>query len=182
MRINYSAKCGILWSCNSFCIDSEFARRRIIPFQQWSLAQAGTATSTSHRRWLLLLLFCLSGIWSDMLYVELWAVCDTRHTSCSTSKTSRKETVSWFYLTTMSIEMTSTTGVRLSWNVWPSSRIEATRTVVPVSALYTPLKNRQDLPPVLYEPVTCKSPCRAILNPYWWETTHFLSRFSTNSS
>ncbi|KAG5641165.1 GTPase-activating protein S23 [Asterophora parasitica] len=57
-------------------------------------------------------------------------------------------------------------GVRLSWNVWPSSRIEATRTVVPISALYTPLKLREDLPPVLYEPVACKPPCRAILNPY----------------
>ncbi|KAK9898719.1 hypothetical protein P389DRAFT_141717 [Cystobasidium minutum MCA 4210] len=57
-------------------------------------------------------------------------------------------------------------GVRLSWNVWPSSRIEATRIVVPIAALYTPLKAREDLPPVLYEPVTCKPPCRAILNPY----------------
>ncbi|KAG1718205.1 hypothetical protein EDB19DRAFT_1800806 [Suillus lakei] len=53
-------------------------------------------------------------------------------------------------------------GVRLSWNVWPSSRIEATRTVVPISALYTPLKQREDLPPVLYEPVTCKPPCRKL--------------------
>lgn len=59
-------------------------------------------------------------------------------------------------------------GVRLSWNVWPSSRIEATRTVVPISALYTPLKIREDLPPVAYEPVACKAPCRAILNPYWY--------------
>ena len=59
-------------------------------------------------------------------------------------------------------------GVRLSWNVWPSSRIEANRTVVPIAALYLPLKQRDDLPPVLYEPVTCKStPCRAVLNPYW---------------
>ncbi|KAF9010130.1 copii coat protein [Cyathus striatus] len=49
-------------------------------------------------------------------------------------------------------------GVRLSWNVWPSSRIEATRTVVPISALYNPLKVREDLPPVLYEPVACKPP------------------------
>ncbi|KAI0761319.1 copii coat protein [Trametes elegans] len=57
-------------------------------------------------------------------------------------------------------------GVRLSWNVWPSSRIEATRTVVPISALYTPLKPRDDLPEILYEPVTCKPPCRAVLNPY----------------
>ncbi|PWN44809.1 putative SEC23 [Ceraceosorus guamensis] len=57
-------------------------------------------------------------------------------------------------------------GVRLSWNVWPSSKVEATRTVVPISALYTPLKEREDLPPVMYEPVTCKPPCRAVLNPY----------------
>ncbi|KAF8267542.1 protein transporter SEC23 [Lactarius quietus] len=58
-------------------------------------------------------------------------------------------------------------GVRCSWNVWPSSRIEANRTVVPIAALYIPLKQRDDLPPVLYEPVTCKStPCRAVLNPY----------------
>ena len=31
-------------------------------------------------------------------------------------------------------------GVRLSWNVWPSSRLEATRMVVPLASLYTPLK------------------------------------------
>src|ERR1700677_5071478 len=47
-------------------------------------------------------------------------------------------------------------GVRFSWNCWPSSRIEANRTVVPIAALYTALKPREDLPPVLYEPVTCK--------------------------
>ena len=59
------------------------------------------------------------------------------------------------------------TGLRLSWNVFAGSRIEATRTVVPIAALYNPLKQRDDLPPVLYEPVSCKPPCRAILNPYW---------------
>ena len=64
-------------------------------------------------------------------------------------------------------------GIRLSWNVWPSSRIEANRTVVPIAALYIPLKQRDDLPPVLYEPVTCKStPCRAVLNPYWCVSSH----------
>ncbi len=55
----------------------------------------------------------------------------------------------------------------LSWNVWPSSRLEANRLVVPIGALYTPLKERPDLPPLQYEPVTCKQPCRAVLNPYW---------------
>jgi len=58
-------------------------------------------------------------------------------------------------------------GVRFSWNMWPSSRLEATRMVIPLSALYTPLKERPDLPPVQYDPVLCtKQQCRAILNPY----------------
>jgi protein transport protein SEC23 len=57
-------------------------------------------------------------------------------------------------------------GVRFSWNAWPSTRLEATRCVVPISCLYTPLKEKPDLAPVFYEPVTCKPPCRAVLNPY----------------
>ncbi|KAI9139434.1 protein transporter SEC23 [Paraphysoderma sedebokerense] len=57
-------------------------------------------------------------------------------------------------------------GLRLSWNLWPSSRIDATRMVVPIGTLYTPLKDRPNIPPVQYEPVVCKPPCRAILNPY----------------
>ncbi|KAJ6655663.1 hypothetical protein lerEdw1_004899 [Lerista edwardsae] len=57
-------------------------------------------------------------------------------------------------------------GVRFSWSVWPSSRLEATRMVVPVASLFTPLKERPDLPPVQYEPVLCsRTTCRAVLNP-----------------
>ena len=33
-------------------------------------------------------------------------------------------------------------GIRLSWNVWPSSKLEATRLVVPLGCLFTPLKER----------------------------------------
>ncbi|KAI9357972.1 hypothetical protein DFJ73DRAFT_820073 [Zopfochytrium polystomum] len=58
-------------------------------------------------------------------------------------------------------------GIRFSWNAWPSSRLEATRMVVPIGCLYTPLKDRGELNTVLqYEPILCKPPCRAILNPY----------------
>jgi protein transport protein SEC23 len=58
-------------------------------------------------------------------------------------------------------------GIRLSWNTFPSTRMEASRLVVPIGALYTPLKARDDGPPLLqYEPVTCKAPCRAVLNPF----------------
>ncbi|KAJ3126310.1 GTPase-activating protein S23 [Nowakowskiella sp. JEL0407] len=57
-------------------------------------------------------------------------------------------------------------GIRLSWNVWPSTRVEATRLVVPIGALYTPLKERESYAPFAYEPVRCRSPCGAVLNPY----------------
>ncbi|KAJ3125715.1 GTPase-activating protein S23 [Physocladia obscura] len=60
-------------------------------------------------------------------------------------------------------------GIRMSWNVWPTNRVESTRMVVPIGALYTPLKDRSALglnQPLGYEPVVCKGSCRAILNPY----------------
>ncbi|KAI9894072.1 MAG: GTPase-activating protein S23 [Vezdaea aestivalis] len=57
-------------------------------------------------------------------------------------------------------------GIRLSWNTIPSSRMEASRLVVPIGALYTPLKEKEDGPLLQYEPVTCKAPCRAVLNPF----------------
>lgn len=74
-------------------------------------------------------------------------------------------------------------GLRLSWNVFPSSRMvisdkllnrictdntqEASRLVVPIGAVYTPLKEKPDTPLLQFEPVTCKQPCRAVLNPFW---------------
>ena len=58
-------------------------------------------------------------------------------------------------------------GVRFTWNMWPSSRLEATRLVVPLGCLFTPLKERLDLPVINYEPVLCtRDSCRAILNPF----------------
>jgi protein transport protein SEC23 len=76
-------------------------------------------------------------------------------------------------------------GLRLSWNVFPSSRMvspdqklrypsnnaesiqEASRLVVPIGALYTPLKPKPETPLLQFEPVICKQPCRSVLNPYW---------------
>uniref|UniRef100_A0A7S1BQW7 Protein transport protein SEC23 n=1 Tax=Corethron hystrix TaxID=216773 RepID=A0A7S1BQW7_9STRA len=60
-------------------------------------------------------------------------------------------------------------GVRLSWGTWPSTRLDATRIVVPTAALYTPLK-RLDAryfpsPALPYDPIRCNS-CGAVLNPY----------------
>jgi protein transport protein SEC23 len=63
------------------------------------------------------------------------------------------------------------TGTRLSFHCWPSTRIEATRCVVPLGALYTPLKKLSPhyapstaLP---YDPIRCSNTaCHAVLNPY----------------
>lgn len=60
------------------------------------------------------------------------------------------------------------TGTRLSFHCWPSSRIEATRSIAPFGALYTPLKKlpQQCAPPqaLPYDPIRCT--CHAVLNPY----------------
>jgi len=48
---------------------------------------------------------------------------------------------------------------------------EASRLVVPIGALYTPLKEKTDTPLLQYEPVGCRAPCRGILNPYWYAPT-----------
>lgn len=59
-------------------------------------------------------------------------------------------------------------GLRWSWHTWPSSRLEATRCVVPFGCTYTPLKrlDASRLPPPLpYDPVQCRT-CTAVLNPY----------------
>ena len=72
-------------------------------------------------------------------------------------------------------------GVRFSWNMWPSSRLEATRIVVPVGCLFTPLKVQHpqyQLAAVEYDPVRCKnSNCGAILNP--WCQVDFTSKVWT---
>lgn len=56
-------------------------------------------------------------------------------------------------------------GTRFSWNVWPSTRLEATRIVVPLGCLYTPLKRIENMPsPLSYDPIRCNG-CSAVLNP-----------------
>jgi protein transport protein SEC23 len=63
-------------------------------------------------------------------------------------------------------------GVRFSFHCWPSTRLEATRSVAPFGALYTPLRKlpapnctpEYALP---YDPIRCSTTsCHAVLNPY----------------
>lgn len=56
-------------------------------------------------------------------------------------------------------------GVRFSWNYWPNTKIGATRVVIPVGALYTPLKEIEGMAPVEYQPILCNT-CKSVLNPY----------------
>eukprot|EP00798_Chlamydomonas_sp_ICE-L_P005189 gene5189-18413_t len=56
-------------------------------------------------------------------------------------------------------------GVRLSWNIWPSSKTEAIKSVIPFASLYTPIKKLASMPVLPYEPIPCKQ-CNAILSPY----------------
>lgn len=55
--------------------------------------------------------------------------------------------------------------VRHSWNILPSSRIEAAKMVLPIGTLISPLKEVPDLNVLGYNPVICNH-CRGILNPY----------------
>lgn len=58
-------------------------------------------------------------------------------------------------------------GTRFSFNIWPSTKLEATRLVVPLGCMYNPIKERPDLPPIQYDPIVCNRPaCKAILNPF----------------
>jgi len=67
----------------------------------------------------------------------------------------------------------SLNGTRMSWNVWPSTRLEAAKMVVPLGCLYTPLKAVDGLSLVEYEPVVCRSrDCGAVLNPYCFVDFH----------
>ncbi|KAL4422806.1 hypothetical protein ABPG75_009003 [Micractinium tetrahymenae] len=62
-------------------------------------------------------------------------------------------------------ELEEIDGVRMTWNVWPQSRLEAAKCVIPFCALYTPAKQTSQLQVVEYDPVPCKT-CGAVLNPY----------------
>ena len=55
-------------------------------------------------------------------------------------------------------------GIRFSWNYWPHTKNMQSEVVVPVSCLYTPLKEIEGMQLLEYNPITCRQ-CKAILNP-----------------
>ncbi|KNA14356.1 hypothetical protein SOVF_108180 [Spinacia oleracea] len=56
-------------------------------------------------------------------------------------------------------------GVRMSWNAWPRTKVEASKCVIPIAASISPIRAHQDIPTLPYAPLRCKT-CIAALNPF----------------
>lgn len=56
-------------------------------------------------------------------------------------------------------------GVRMTWNVWPRTKVEASKCVIPLAASISPIRPHPDVPTLPYAPLRCKT-CSALLNPY----------------
>ncbi|RXI06649.1 hypothetical protein DVH24_025785 [Malus domestica] len=63
------------------------------------------------------------------------------------------------------LDLESQDGVRMPWNVIPGTKQESTNSVVPVSAIYTPIKPFPSMPVLPYAALRCRT-CRSILNPF----------------
>ncbi|CAA7026521.1 unnamed protein product [Microthlaspi erraticum] len=56
-------------------------------------------------------------------------------------------------------------GVRMTWNVWPRTKVEASKCVIPVAACISPIRYHRDIQSVPYAPLRCRT-CSAALNPF----------------
>ncbi|KAJ1427865.1 Zinc finger, Sec23/Sec24-type [Sesbania bispinosa] len=63
------------------------------------------------------------------------------------------------------VDLETQDGVRMPWNVIPGTKQEAINAVVPVAAIYTPIKHFPSMPVLPYSPLRCRT-CRSILNPF----------------
>lgn len=63
------------------------------------------------------------------------------------------------------LDLESQDGIRMTWNVLPGTKLEATGCVVPAASIYTPLKPIPNIPVLTYAPLRCRI-CRSILNPF----------------
>jgi protein transport protein SEC23 len=92
------------------------------------------------------------------------------------------------------LDLESQDGIRMAWNVIPRTKQDATNCVVPVSAIFTPLKPNPAIPVLSYAPLRCRM-CRSLLNPFsvvdfvakiWvcpfcFQRNHFPQHYSTIS-
>ncbi|CAA7027277.1 unnamed protein product [Microthlaspi erraticum] len=56
-------------------------------------------------------------------------------------------------------------GVRMTWNIWPRTKIEASKCVVPFAASISPIRHHRDIISLPYAPLCCAN-CSAALNAY----------------
>ena len=56
-------------------------------------------------------------------------------------------------------------GVRMTWNIWPRSKVESSKCVIPLAATISLIRSHPDIPSLPYAPLRCKT-CTSILNPY----------------
>ncbi|KAJ0034297.1 hypothetical protein Pint_25549 [Pistacia integerrima] len=56
-------------------------------------------------------------------------------------------------------------GVRMTWNVWPRTKVEASKCVIPLVASFSPIRSHPDIPSLPYAPLRCKT-CAAALNAF----------------
>lgn len=64
-------------------------------------------------------------------------------------------------------EQEDVNGVRFVWNIWPVTRADAEKNVIPQCCFYQPLRNNNCIPRVYADPLLCSnSECCAVFNPY----------------
>ncbi|KAL8162898.1 hypothetical protein V2J09_014387 [Rumex salicifolius] len=56
-------------------------------------------------------------------------------------------------------------GVRMTWNVWPRTKVEASKCVIPLAVSFSPIRSHPEIPTLPYAPLRCRA-CSAILNPF----------------
>ncbi|XP_057497973.1 protein transport protein SEC23 B-like [Actinidia eriantha] len=56
-------------------------------------------------------------------------------------------------------------GVRMTWNTWPRSKVEASKCVIPLAASISPIRSHPDVPTLPYAPLRCRA-CSAVLSPF----------------
>ncbi|OEL18325.1 Protein transport protein SEC23 [Dichanthelium oligosanthes] len=92
------------------------------------------------------------------------------------------------------LDLEAQDGIRMTWNVIPGTKQDATNCVVPVSAIFTPLKPNPNIPVLPYAPLRCRM-CRSILNsfsivdfvakiwvcPFCFQRNHFPQHYSSIS-
>ncbi|KAJ0793226.1 putative protein transport protein Sec23 [Helianthus annuus] len=56
-------------------------------------------------------------------------------------------------------------GVRMTWNAWPRTKVEASKCVIPIAASISPIRPHSLIPTNPYAPLRCKT-CSSVLNPF----------------